>query len=125
MNKKGQVLVLFALLLPLILMCVGLVIDTGLLYVEKRKIDSVVKDTVEYGVNNIESVTDEELSILLNKNIENIKTKEIKIENGIVTITVSLQKKSIFSVIFGTDRYEIKSTYKGMIENSKLKIVRG
>jgi len=125
MNNKGQVLVLFALLLPLILMCVGLVVDTGLLYVEKRKVDLIVKDTVEYGVSNIDSVTDEKLSALLNKNIDNIKTKEIKIENGIVTITVSLQKKSIFSVIFGIDRYEIKSTYKGMIENNELKIVRG
>ena len=125
MNHKGQVLILFALLLPLLLMFVGLIIDTGFLYVEKREVDLVVKDTVEYGVSNIDIITEEELGMLLNKNIANIKAKEIIIEEGTVTITVSLQRKSLFSFILGNDRYEIESTYKGMIEKNKLKIVRG
>lgn len=125
MNRNGQVLALFACLLPLIIMALSLIIDTGLLYMEKRHVDLVVKDTVEYGMKNINSVTENELYELLNRNIENIKTSEVNINNGILKITVSLDKNSIFAGILGEDRYEIKSTYKGMIEQEKIRIVRG
>lgn len=125
MNRKGQVLALFVILLPLILMCVTLIIDTGLLYMEKRHVDMVVKDTTEYGMENIESVTEKELYDLLDRNIDDIKDKKIVINNGILKITVSLNKKSVFANIFGEERYEIKSTYKGMIEQNSIRIVRG
>lgn len=125
MNRKGQVLALFACLLPLVLMTLALIIDTGILYMEKRRIDYIVKDTVEYGMENISSVTENELYELLNRNIKNIKTNEIDMNAGILKITVSLDKKSIFAGILGEDRYEIKSTYKGMIEQDKIRIVRG
>ena len=62
MNSKGQVLVLFMLLLPLVFMMLALIIDTGLLYIEKRHVDLVVKDTTEYGIKTINSVTEEELA---------------------------------------------------------------
>lgn len=125
MNHKGQVLALFIILLPLILMCVALIIDTGLLYMEKRHVDLIVKDTTEYGMKNIDSVTEKELYELLDRNIDDIKDKKIVMNNGILRITVSLNKKSVFANIFGEERYEIKSTYKGMIEQDSIRIVRG
>ncbi len=125
MNRKGQVLALFALLLPLILMCVALIIDTGFLYIEKRHVDAVVKDVVAYGTEKMDSITEEELYELLEKNIENIEEKKIVKKDGILRIDVSLQKKSIFSFIFGKKRYEIESVYKGMVEQDSIRIVRG
>ena len=125
MNRKGQVLTLFAILLPLILMAVALIIDTGLLYMEKRHVDLVVKDTTEYGIKNIESVTEKELYDLLKKNINDMNDVKIIMNNGILKISVSLNKESIFAGIFDSDRYEIKSTYKGMIEQNSIRIVRG
>lgn len=125
MNYKGQVLALFIILLPLILMCVALIIDTGLLYMEKRHVDLVVKDITEYGMENIESVTEKELYDLLDRNLDDIKDKKIVISEGMLRITVSLDKKSVFANLFGEDRYEIKSTYKGMTEQESIRIVRG
>ena len=125
MNRNGQVLALFAILLPLILMAVALIIDTGLLYMEKRHVDLVVKDTTQYGMENIESVTEKELYNLLEKNIDDINDAKIVMNNGILKISVSLNKKSVFANIFGSDRYEIRSTYKGMIEQDSIRIVRG
>lgn len=125
MNRRGQVLILFITLLPLILMCVALIIDTGLLYMEKRHVDLVVKDTTIYGMKNIESVTEKELYDLLEKNIDDIKEKRVVINDGILRISVSLDKNGLFSGIFNEDRYEIKSEYKGMVEQGSIRIVRG
>lgn len=125
MNRNGQVLVLFMLLLPLILMVLALIIDTGLLYMEKRHVDFVVKDTVEYGMKKMDSVTEQELYNLLDRNLDDIKDKKIIINDGILHISVSLDKESLFANIFGEDRYEIKSEYKGMIDQNSIRIVRG
>lgn len=125
MNHKGQVLALFAILLPFIFMCVALIIDTGLLYMEKRHVDLVVKDTTEYGIKNIASVTEQKLYDLLDKNLDDINNTKIVINDGILSISVSLNKKSAFAILFGKERYEIKSTYKGMIEQDSIRIVRG
>lgn len=125
MNRRGQVLILFITLLPLILMCVALIIDTGLLYMEKRHVDLVVKDTTIYGMKNIESVTEKELYDLLEKNIDDIKEKRVVINDGILRISVSLDKNGLFSGIFNENRYEIKSEYKGMVEQGSIRIVRG
>jgi len=125
MNSKGQVLVLFMLLLPLVFMMLALIIDTGLLYIEKRHVDLVVKDTTEYGIKNINSVTEQELYDLLDRNLNDIKEKKIAMNDGILSISISLDKESAFSAIFGKDRYEIKSAYKGMIEQNSIRIVRG
>ena len=125
MNHKGQVLVLFMLLLPLIFMALALIIDTGLLYMEKRHVDLVIKDVVEYGIKNIDSVTEQELYDLIDRNLDTVNKKEIINNSGILNITVTLEKESIFAKIFGREKYQIESTYKGMIEQKKIKIVRG
>ena len=125
MNRNGQVLALFAILLPLILMTTTFIIDTGLLYMEKRHVDFVVKDTTEYGMKNISSVTEQELYNLLQKNLDDISDVEIVVNNGVLKISVLLEKESVFATFLGKERYEIKSTYKGMIEQDSIRIVRG
>jgi Flp pilus assembly protein TadG len=41
-DSRGQVLVAFVLLIPVILMLLALIVDVGFLYVEKRKTDNVI-----------------------------------------------------------------------------------
>ena len=47
-NKNGQVLVAFMLMLPLILLFLGLIIDIGLVFIEKRKIENNIKSVISY-----------------------------------------------------------------------------
>lgn len=123
-NNKGQVLALFILLLPIIMMGIGLVIDVGFLYLEKRQVDNALKEAIEYGLENIENITETELNNLLYKNIDNIDNIKITIRGNIIEILVEKKKDSLFAFLFGKDSYEIISSYQGKIENGTIKIVR-
>lgn len=124
-NHNGQVLIAFVLILPILLMCVGLVIDTGLLYIEKRKLDNVIEDTVEYGMNHIEKITENELTEMIYINIDKLKVIDIDITDVKVEIQASYHRKSIFASLFKKEDYEISSHYKGIKTENNIKIVRG
>lgn len=124
LNNKGQTLVAFIILIPVLIMIFTLVVDLGLLSIEKRKIDNEIKSTITYGLKNIETDNlDLKLRNLLIKNIEDIDNKniEIKIENNYIKITLIKEKTSLFKLI-GKDKYEINSSYVGIIQNKRIKI---
>lgn len=110
MNNKGQVLVIFVILLPILLMIMSLIIDLGLLYIDKRDISNNVYDATFYYLNNInkESVKNDTITFL-NKNIDNIKIN-IEENNDYITINVKKERKS-YSIIKINN--EINITYKG------------
>ena len=65
-DNKGQVLVAFIIFIPIIFMLMAFMFDIGLLYVEKRKIDNQLKDTINY-------------AFTLNQSDEEIENKMVKI----------------------------------------------
>ena len=113
MNNKGQVLVIFVILLPIFLMIFTFVIDLGMLSIEKRKIDNNTYDAVEYYLDS----NDKEKTIkLIENNIENIKV-DIKDSENSVEISVSKEYKGIYNIIYDN---EIKITYIGNKETKKI-----
>lgn len=124
LNNKGQTLVAFIILLPVLIMVFALIIDLGLLSIEKRKIDNEIKSTITYGLKNIESDNlDLKLRKLILKNIDNINNEDIKIriENNYIKISLSVERKSIFKII-GKEKNDINSSYIGIVDNNKIKI---
>ena len=113
MNNKGQVLVLFVILLPILLLIFTFVVDIGLLSIEKRKISNNTYDAVDYY---LESLDKEKTIKLLNSNLENIK---INIEDEDVYVIISVEKnyKGIFNIIYGN---EIIVIYKGNKETKEI-----
>ena len=97
MNKKGQSLVLFIILLPVIILALALVVDTGLMYNAKIKGNNLLKEAVEDDLD-----IDEYFSL---NNFE-IVSKEVKSEEGCVIITSRV--KSVFGQIIGKNEYSIK-----------------
>ena len=66
MNNKGQTLTAFIVLLPLIFMIFALILDLGLLYTEKQKINSNIKEAINYGLKNQEEKNlENKLNILI------------------------------------------------------------
>lgn len=124
-NNKGQVLVMFVLLIPLIFLLFGIVVDIGLSYTEKRKLDNTTKMTLEYGLENIEKENIKiEMSKLLTKNIENIDEVNIHVEENLIRINTSSHYDSIFSTVFGKEKYQITSKYKGYNENGVITVIK-
>lgn len=116
-RSKGQVLVSFILMIPVILLTLALVIDLGLYGVEKRKIDNTVKDAVKYGLDNIkESDTSNYIKALLMKNIDGITDNNIniKIDNNYVSVKVIKMYKAKFKI---SKNLEIKSSFYGNIKD--------
>lgn len=111
MTNKGQILPLFVLLLPILILFIGYIIDIGLMYTEKKKITNVCKDAIYYYIDheNSNNVYDKTIKYI-NKNIKN---SNIKItDNGdSITINITKEHKSIYSII--NINTKISITYTG------------
>ena len=86
MNNKGQVLVIFVILLPILLMILGFVVDLGLLSIEKRKISNNTYDAVEYY---LESNDKDKTINLLNDNLDGV---DIKINDSEDYVEITVKK---------------------------------
>lgn len=114
MNNKGQVLVIFVILLPLFLMILAFVIDLGLLSIEKRKISNNVYDAVDFYLDNNDK---EKTKELLESNLKDIDI-EIVDNSEYIEIVVSKEYKSLYTII--SNNQKINITYKGIKESKKI-----
>jgi len=113
MNNKGQVLIIFVIMLPIFLLLVTFIIDLGMLSIEKRKISNNAYDAVNYYLENFNK---EKTIKLLEDNLQNIDI-EIFDNAEYVEITVKKEYKGIFNIIYDN---EIIITYKGIKENKEI-----
>ena len=121
MNNKGQSLATFIIILPIIVLLLVLVLDYGLMSVEKRNITSDIKTSIKYGLNNLEnSNNSNDIKELIYKNIDQNKIKKLDIDitNNSVSIDIIVKYDSIFKII----NNEIKLSYIGTIENNKIEV---
>lgn len=117
MNSKGQVLVMFIILLPIFLLMIVFSIDYGLLFVEKRKIDNNTYDAIEYYLKNIED--DEVYNKTYNLLSSNLDDVEININDAddIIEIEVISNYNSIINNIINKN---IIIKYKGLKESKEI-----
>lgn len=109
MNHRGQTLVLFILLLPVLLLVLGFLVDIGYLHIEKRKINDTVDMVLDYGMTHIDSATvEEEMHRLLILNLKTVDEETIEIEENSVTVTVSKKINRIFPFLFQEDSNTIR-----------------
>ena len=114
MNRKGQVLVLFLLLLPILLMLLAIVVDLGLLMTRTYKVKSSVKEAITYGLKTDDM---EGMELLLNKNIDD--DYSIK-NNDNIEIEINGSYKAILGNILNKKIYKYKFKYLGYIDNEEI-----
>ena len=113
MNNKGQSLVFFVALIPLLFIIFAFIFDTSLIIRENNRLESITTSAINYlakenkpyqEVENIIKENDKEINILIINNEE-----------------ISLQKNvdSTFGKIIGFKNYEIKTDMTFKIENAK------
>ena len=138
MNNKGQSLVLFIVVIPILLGVMALVVDLGNAFCKKAEINSVLEYVLDYGTLNGEvffenegkEYFNEELVIwkdklknLLDYNLDYSENKII-LNDKVITINSKTYVEGIFSNILNIKGFKIESEYQGYIENDKVVIKR-
>lgn len=125
MNRKGQVLVMFIILLPIFFIIMTLLIDIGNLILTNNEINDVSYMVLEHCLNHL----DEEDIIDTSKELLKLNNKELniesfKIENSKVYLNVSYQVKGIISNIINIKLFDINNKYEAYIKEDKKIIER-
>lgn len=125
LNNKGQSLVMFILLMPVMILILVLVVDVGNMVSTKLELNSINKIVIASGLEDMEnSLLEDEIKDLILKNNKDIDKINIKIENGKIQVSLLEYSKSVFGRIVGFEGYQIVSEYIGYIENDE-KVIRG
>lgn len=123
-NNKGQSLVMFVLIIPIFLLILTLVYDIGNAIYEKDRLSNTNYLTIEYGLNNIDTVTENDLKNLIEQNTSNLKYIYVTIEENQIEIKMEKDAKSIIGKMFNFNLVKIISHYKGKIINNQKEIER-
>lgn len=120
-NNKGQVLVLFVLMVPLIIFIIAYFLENMFISNEKQKLDNINQMLIEYSYENKENVGlyDAILNLAL-KNDKEIIIESFDINIDYIEITLSKNMDSMFGKIIGINKYEIISKYKAIISDDKV-----
>ena len=123
LNNKGQSLVLFIMIIPILLLIMVFVYDMGMLLYEKDRLSNTVNMAMDYALDNKE-VSDEEIRDLINKNMT--KEVDIKIDRNDDNITIEVieEVSFIFSNLFDFDFTKLDIEYEGKIVDNKKIIER-
>lgn len=125
-NEHGQTLSLFVLLLPLLIMIGAFLIDISYAKYNKRKLDSINKIAITYGLSNINSDPKDNIINLIKENDKDIKEYNVDIDVEEKSIKISLVKESnsFFGKILKKDLFKEESKYVGYIKDDKFIIER-
>ena len=124
MNSRGQSLISFVLIIPIILMILFMVYDIGNMVLLREKLDNINYIAIDYGLDKIEDLDlNAKLNELIKKNKDDIEVVNISISEGKIRITLEDRLDNKFSLISKFKTFTIKSSYIGYMENDK-KVIR-
>lgn len=110
MNNKGQTLVIFVILLPVLFVFVGYIIEKYDLLNQKKNLTELAENTCNYALDRSHNEEKIKRFVLENdKTIQKIDISYLNSKNGLQIVLVK-EKKSIFRKIIGKDSYIIEST---------------
>ena len=124
LNNKGQSLVMFIILLPILLLILTLVYDVGNAIYEKDRLSNTNYMVVDYALDNIDSIDEDDLNTLILENDNNLDDISIMIIDNSVDISLKKNIKGVCGKMFNFNLTFVKSEYNGKIVNGKKKIER-
>ncbi len=122
LNNKGQSLVLFVVLMPIILLMFVLVYDVMNAVYEKNRLSNTSYMVVDYALDDLDGVNESDLVRLINKNVSGLSNIVVLIDNDKVNVTLSKNIKGVFGSIFDFDLITAHSEYVGYMDNGNKKI---
>lgn len=115
MNNKGQVLVLFIMILPVLLLGAACLVDSSYMMYQKNRLDNINFDVLN-SVKDKAILTEEEVERLILLNDAKIVNDDIIIDETI-TIENHIVIDSIFGKLIGLDEYKVSSEVSIKINN--------
>lgn len=107
MNNKGQALIFFVLILPLLLLLASYIVDNTYIAYNTNKLNQINKLIVKDAV--INKMTKEEIKEYVEKNDKDIKIDFMFVSSDKVELTLKKEIKSLFGSIIGKDHYTLTS----------------
>ena len=122
MNKKGQTLILFVILIPIFVTLIALVVDIGLMQFTYQKLKGVVDESIkEYffkgGISSLQATMEYND---ISKNLYDVSEKENE-----VTVHLNYEIDSIFGKLINIKSYDIVVTRTGAKVNGQIVIEKG
>lgn len=125
LNNKGQSLVMFVMILPILLMIIMMVIDIGKMVQRREELDSINYILVDYGLDNIElNNLEDKLKEILDKNDKSIDIVKINIDKEALEIEVILRDEVDLLILKDNKLFRVKSDYVGRVVDNKKIIER-
>lgn len=117
MNKHGQTLILFVILIPILLGLAALVIDVSLIVSKSVELKEVSKTIIE---NVWGDATEEEIRNLFIKNDIPVDHLVVEIQDEEIRIQNDYEVAAIFGTVIGIHTYEIKVDITGREYDRKI-----
>lgn len=125
LNNKGQSLVMFVLLIPIMCLVMVLVIDIGNLYCEKKEVDSIGYLVCDYGLSNYsDNNVLNDMIKLANLNNSKLSEVSVNIKDNNVDVIIGENVKGMFGNIFDFNIYNVKVHYSCNIESGNIERIK-
>jgi len=123
LNNKGQSLVLFVVIIPILLFILILVIDIGKAINLKQELNNINKIVLDYGLDNLEQdELEEELTELVKLNNNEIDKIDIRFDDDKIYLNISCDMDLMFTSIADVSLLEVTSSYVGYIQDGNKRI---
>ena len=124
MNNKGQTLVIFIVLLPLLLAIGALMIDDSMIVYKNIQLKNTTKDIIKMNFNKRE-LTDEDIMMIYEKNDIPIDNVIINRKDNELNIKVSYYYTSFFGKLLDVNSYEVRTNITGYKKDNEVLFKKG
>ena len=114
LNNKGQSLVLFVIVLPILLLILILVLDIGKAITLKKELNNINDIAMDYGLNNLNKENlEEELFNLIKLNNNDIDKVVVSLDNEKIYIKMEEKIDGVFTNFIDIPIFNINLSYVG------------
>lgn len=121
MNKKGQSLVLFVIILPVILGVLMFIVDLSLANYNTSHLKSVIESNMTVALDKKIKNSDE-IKNAIRDNFDNIESVNVIINEDNLEITAKLKEKFLLANVYKMNFYKLDVTYCGNYHNKSIKM---
>ena len=119
MNNKGQTLVVFILLIPLLLILGAFIVDNSMIVYKNLELTHITKDIIKSNFTK-KDLSEEEIKIIYEENNITIKNIDISKQDNSLSIKVSYEIESIFGKLINIKNYDISTEITGILEKGRV-----